>query len=176
MVRQAKITDLASVAKIHMDCFPGTVTSSLGKLWNGRIVVDYYKEYYSDSPELFLVAENNSGKVVGFCMGYKFESGNIDKRLIKHHLIKIVIGYFYLLLTGDKECWRKLKSCLGIGVKIDSKVITLEPKINQTPNTEKAELFTIGLYGDYRGLSYGKDLILAYFDACKSNFGIFRCM
>lgn len=168
MVRQAKIEDFVAVAKIHMACFPGTVTSSLGKLWNGRIVVDYYKEYFNDCPELFLVAENDSGNVVGFCMGYKLEAGNIDKRLIKHHLFRILIGFFYLLLIGDKECWRKIKDLIVSKKITDSEVVILEPQIYRTPNTEKAELFTIGLYGDYRGLSYGKDLILAYFDACKS--------
>lgn len=168
MVRQAKIEDLAAVAKIHMACFPGTVTSSLGKLWNGRIVVDYYKEYFNDCPELFLVAENDSGEVVGFCMGYKLESGNIDKRLIKHDLFRMLIGYCYLLIKGDKECWRKIKSFFARGGNSGSKIRIIEPSIDQIPGMAKVELFTIGLLADYRGMSYGKDLIFAYFEACKS--------
>ncbi len=110
MVRQAKIEDLAAVAKIHMACFPGTVTSSLGKLWNGRIVVDYYKKYFNDCPELFLVAENDSREVVGFCMGYKKEKSGFVKSLVLHHLPSIVVAFFYLLIVGDKECWRKALS------------------------------------------------------------------
>jgi len=168
MVRQAKIEDLAAVAKIHMACFPGTVTSSLGKLWNGRIVVDYYKEYFNDCPELFLVAENDSGEVIGFCMGYKLEAGSIDKRLIKHDFCKMLVGYCYLLLQGDKECWRKVKSILSFKKNTDSEAVTYDTEIGHIPNTEKAELYTIGLLGGYRGLSYGKDLILAFFDACIS--------
>lgn len=168
MVRQAKIEDLAAVAKIHMACFPGTVTSSLGKLWNGSIVVDYYKEYLNDCPELFLVAENDSGEVVGFCMGYKLEAGNIDRRLIKHDFWRITVGYCYLLLLGDKECWRKVKGLFGYKKNAVSEVITHEANIDLIPNTEKAELYTIGLFGDYRGLSYGKELILSYFNSCKS--------
>ena len=167
MVRQAKIEDLAAVARIHMACFPGTVTTSLGKLWNGRIVVDYYKEYFNDCPELFLVAENDSGEVVGFCMGYKLESNNIDNRLIKHRFPYILLGYIYLLIKGDKECWRKIKSLLGGKKGAESQVKIIEPSIQIIPDTDKAELFTIGIFSEYRGKSYGKDLILNYFDACR---------
>lgn len=168
MVRQAKIEDLAAVAKIHMACFPGTVTSSLGKLWNGRIVVDYYKEYFNDSPELFLVAENDSGEVVGFCMGYKLESGNIDKRLIKHDLFRMLIGYCYLLIKGDKECWRKVKTLFKRNEDSNEGKVIIEPSIDGAPDSLKAELFTIGIFEEYRGQSNGKDLILSYFEACKS--------
>lgn len=78
MVRQATLEDLHDVAKIHMECFTGTVTSRLGKLWNGKVVVDYYKEYFNVCPELFLVAENDSGEVVGFCMGSNNENERLD--------------------------------------------------------------------------------------------------
>jgi ribosomal protein S18 acetylase RimI-like enzyme len=167
MVRQAKIDDLAAVAKIHMACFPGTVTSSLGKLWKGRIIVDYYKEYFNDCPELFLVAENNSGEVVGFCMGYKLEAGNIDKRLIKHDFWRIMVGYGYLLLLGDKECWRKVKGYFKCAHKKGNSISIVEPAIDVILDTAKVELFTIGLYEEYRGKRYGNDLILSYFDVCK---------
>lgn len=168
MVRQATLEDLHDVAKIHMECFSGTVTARLGKLWNGKIVVDYYKEYFNDCPELFLVAENDSGKVVGFCMGYKLEDeGKSDKRLIKHHLLSILIGFIYLLMKGDKECWRKLKSFYKKGKIPDNKISIIDSIIYNIPATEKAELFTIGLFEDFRGLAYGKELILDYFEACK---------
>lgn len=168
MVRQARISDLVAVARIHMACFPGTVTSSLGKLWNGRIVVDYYKEYYYDCPTLFLIAENDSGEVVGFCMGYKLDRGNIDGRLIKHSLWRIAIGYCYLLFKGDAECWRKLKGVFKRKKEAENRTVVIEPAIAQVPDTDKTELFTIGLLANYRGQAYGKDLILAYFNACKS--------
>lgn len=160
MVRQATIEDLEAVANIHMTCFPGTVTSSLGKLWNGRIVVDYYKEYFNDCPELFLVAENDSREVVGFCMGYKLECGNIDKRLIKHDMFKLLIGYCYLLLTGDKECWRKVKSIFKRGSNTKREIYTIGPAIDHIPDTDKAELFTIGLFEDYRGGGIWKEFNL----------------
>lgn len=166
MVRQATLEDLHSVAKIHMECFSGTVTARLGKLWNGKIVVDYYKEYFNDCPELFLVAENDSGNVVGFCMGYKLENeGKSDKRLIKRHLLLILFSFILLLLIGDKECWRKLKSFYKKGEKSDNKII--DSDIYNIPATDKVELFTIGIFEDYRGMAYGKDLILDYFEACR---------
>lgn len=168
MVRQATLEDLHSVAKIHMECFSGTVTARLGKLWNGKIVVDYYKEYFNDCPELFLVAENDSGEVVGFCMGYKLErEGKSDKLLIKNHFFTILIGYLYLLLRGDKECWRKLRSFFKRNKITENTITVLEPTLFNQPSTEKAELFTIGIFEEYRGLTYGKDLILAYFEACR---------
>lgn len=168
MIRQATLNDLASVAKIHRACFPGTVTARLGKLWNGKIVVDYYKEYYDDCPELFLVAENDSGEVVGFCMGYKLEQEGIsDKKLIKDHFFRVLFGYVYLLLKGDKECWRKLLSVFK-KQQNDNGVFIIDPDIHSVPKKEKAELFTIGLFDEYRGQTYGKDLILAYFNACKN--------
>lgn len=168
MIRQATLNDLYSVAQIHMACFSGTVTSRLGKLWNGKIVVDYYKEYFDDCPELFLVAENDSGEVVGFCMGYKLEKEGIsDKKLIKDHFFRILVGYVYLLLIGDKECWRKLLSVLKKRQEDNYGVLIIDPEIHSIPKTEKVELFTIGLFAEYRGQTYGKDLILDYFNVCK---------
>lgn len=168
MIRRATVNDLSSVFKIHSYCFPGTLTTSLGYLWDGAILKDYYREFLTNSPELFIVAENETGEIVGYCMGYKMEDKGIEYHIIRHHPIRIIVGIVYLLLRGDKECWRKLKSFLGIRNNTDNELITFAPEINQIQNTEKAELYTIGLHGDYRGLSYGKDLIMAYFDACKS--------
>lgn len=168
MVRQAKIEDLADVAKIHMACFPGTVTSSLGKLWNGKIVVDYYKEYFNDCPELFLVAENDSGEVVGFCMGYKIENEGIhDKRLIRHNLTLILFSFLLLLLKGDKDCWRKVKSLLKRNRDTVECLTVIEPKVKQFSDADKIELFTIGILDVYRGQYYGKELILRYFEVCR---------
>ena len=168
MVRQATLEDLHDVAKIHMACFSGTVTYRLGTMWNGKVVVDYYKEYFNDCPELFLVAENNTGEVVGFCMGYKLErEGQSDEQLIRHHFFTIFIGFLSLLLRGDKECWRKLISFLKRGKRSDDNVTILEPAIYNRPSKEKAELFTIGILEKYRGMTYGKDLILAFFESCR---------
>jgi len=168
MVRQANVKDLTAVAKIHMECFPGTVTSRLGTLWNGIIVVNYYKEYFNDSPELFLVAENDSGDVIGFCMGYKLErEGDCDKKLIRHHCIPVFFGFLYLIIKGDKECWRKLKSFFKLRDSSEENTTIIDPSVYNRPRIEKAELFTIGLLEKYRGQSIGRALIIAYFEACR---------
>ena len=168
MIRQATLEDLYDVAKIHMECFSGTVMARLGKLWHGKVVIDYYKAYFNDCPELFLVVENDSGKVIGYCMGYKLErEGVSDKQLIRYHFLTIFIGYLYLLIRGDKECWRKFKSIFKFGKSTLGKVSILEPLIYNRPITEKAQLFTIGISEKFRGQAYGKDLILAYFEACR---------
>ena len=165
MVRQATLEDLYDVAKIHMECFSGTVTARLGKLWDGKVVVDYYKEYLNDCPELFLVAENDSGEVVGFCMGYKIErEGVSDKQLVKHHFFTILIGYLYLLIKGDKECWRKLRSFFKRKKSAEVEITIIESSIYNKPSIEKAELFTIGLFEKNRGQTFGRDLILWVFN------------
>lgn len=166
MVRQAKIEDLAAVAKIHMACFPGTVTSSLGKLWNGKIVKEYYKEYYKNCPELFLVAENDSGSVFGYAMGFELGCGNIDKRFVKHHLFVFLIGFLYLLFKGDKECWRKLGSIYGSNGN-DNSVKILDHDIDRILDSEKARFYTMGVFEEYRGKSHGRALTESYFEACR---------
>ena len=73
-----------------------------------------------------------------------------------------------MLLKGDKECWRKVKYAFKRDGESSNTSIIVDKSIQDYSHEGIVELFTIGLFEEYRGFSYGKDLILAFFDVCKS--------
>lgn len=166
MVRQATFDDLNSVAKIHMTLFKGTVTSHLGKLWNGKVVVDYYREYYNEAPELFLVSENEAGEVIGFCMGYKLESTRFSYKLLKHHFLSVSVAFIYMLITGDSECWRKVRSVFKRHRNYEEKIVIHNSEVHECKDSDKVELFTIGVLPEYQGKGMAQSLIEEYFKVC----------
>ena len=168
MVRQATFEDLNSVARIHMTLFKGTVTAHLGKLWNGKVVVDYYREYFNETPELFLVSENEIGEVIGFCMGYKLENNRFSINLLKHHFLSLSVSFLYMLLKGDKECWRKVLSVFRRHGNCEEKIVIHNPEVHECKDSDKVELFTIGVLPEYQGKGLAQNLIEEYFKVCTT--------
>lgn len=66
ITRIATNKDLKNIVDVHKKCFPNSFTS----LWPENLLAAYYKEYLNED-KLFIVAENNDGLLIGFCMGYK---------------------------------------------------------------------------------------------------------
>lgn len=105
MVRQATVQDLPQVVAVHIQCFPNSFSTALGK----KLLVKFYTEYISNVPELFLVAEQE-GKICGFCMGYYCEENPYMKRFFKHNLFAAGLRIAGQLFIGNKAAWKKLTS------------------------------------------------------------------
>ncbi len=153
MIRQANFDDLKELAKVHIACFPDSFSTQIG----GKLLSKMYAEYMMSSPELFLLAEEE-GRVIGFVMGYYYGSENYLRRFLKKNLLFFVLKTLFLLLTGNKPSWRKLKAM----TKKSSHFTEVDSTINQYKKTEIADLLSICVLDEYRGLGIANKLIDEY--------------
>ena len=62
--RDAVLSDMDAVARLHEICFTDTFISSLGT----KLISKYYEEYISEGGPFVLAIDGDS--LVGLCMGY----------------------------------------------------------------------------------------------------------
>lgn len=105
MIRQARLSDLDEIAKVHIACFPNSFSTALGS----KLLKKFYYEFISDIPELFLVSEDSDQSINGFCMGYYMENYHYMKSFIKHNIISVSLKMLLCLLRFDKRAWKKIK-------------------------------------------------------------------
>ena len=158
-IRQAKVEDLGEVANIHIQCFPESFSTHLGKHKNGLLQQKFYQEYYNDAPELFLVAEDDTlpeNSIVGFCMGYYLNQNDQMKRYLKKNFFSIVLRTAWLLLIGNKAAWAKVKARL-FRPKNFSQINNIS-----ISDQETGDLLSICVLPNYRGSGAAQQLIERY--------------
>lgn len=105
--RIASLTDLSSVTKTHIECFPGTFISSFGN----NLIQNYYKEYIEED-NIFVVAEENNG-ILGFCMGYRTGS-KARNRFMQKNKKRLILRMAWLTLSFNRlaisKCLNFVKS------------------------------------------------------------------
>ena len=63
--RKPEFNEMRKIACIHMECFRGYFLTSFG----ADLVQKYYEEFFKEK-DLFVVAEDENGEIIGFVMGY----------------------------------------------------------------------------------------------------------
>lgn len=164
MIRQATQNDLTAIAQVHTKCFPDSFSTRIGCSGGGYLLTRFYGEYLSIVPELFLVAENASHEIVGFCMGYYCENNEYMKNYLKHNAIRIGIRLARLLITGDRIAWGKV-----IGAFSKTKSESGNSFKNQVPVSERGDLLSICVLPEYRGNGLAQELISSYQDILLQN-------
>lgn len=167
IIRQATAEDLKQVADVHIQCFPDSFSTQLGKAHGGFLQEKFYQEYYNDVPELFLVAEDDTlseGRIIGFCMGYYLNKNDYMKNYLKHNLIQIVLRTLFLLLIGNGAAWEKLKSRFT-----KSGVFSVVNDDIKVVNEETGDLLSICVLPDYRGCGAAQMMIEKYQDVLRKN-------
>ena len=165
MVRQAKPEDMKFIAQVHAKCFPKSFSTVLGYT-GGDLLTRYYQEYMSKAPELFFVAENESNDIIGFCMGYYMEENNFQSDFLKHNLVRIIMRFLVLLVSGNKIAWKKFFSFLR---KNESDVKVIRSELDDIPLTKKGDLLSICVLPDCRGSGVANQLIHEYERALFDN-------
>ena len=153
MIRQANLDDLKQLVKVHIACFPDSFSTQLGD----KLLTKMYAEYIMESPELFLLAEEE-GRVIGFVMGYYYDSEDCLRRFRRKNQLCFVSKTLWLLLTGNKPAWKKFKTT----VRPTTGFTTIDSTINQYKETEMADLLSICVLGEYRGNGTANKLIDEY--------------
>lgn len=109
VIRRAHTDDFKDIVQTHIQCFPNSFSTSLGRY--SDLLEKYYLEFYSISPELFLVAVDEQNEISGFCMGYYYEDkGVAATNFKKNNRMSILLCTIKLLLCFDKATWKKISS------------------------------------------------------------------
>lgn len=164
MIRCARKEDLPKIAHLHFECFPDSFSTVLGKGQKGRLLENYYYEYLSKVPELFLVSENDNKEINGLCMGYYCDENNCLRKFLKHNFFAICLRMIYLLVTGNKEAWKKL---ITRGKNHNTDIIN--EKIKEYGASQKGDLLSICVKSECRGSNVATDLVREFVSVLQKN-------
>lgn len=153
--REVQEKDLSKVVSVHRKCFSGYFLTTMG----ATLLRKFYKEYYDEQKELFIVAEDNDS-IVGFVMGYltgstaraSFERKNRSALLIN------VIGRCILL---DKEAIIRLRNRIRVLFKKQTSAS------NQPNDAREASLLSICMLPDYQGGKRAETLVNLFENALQ---------
>ena len=155
IIRKAELNDLIEIESVHKQCFPNNFSTLLvGKF---HLLANFYKEYLTANPGLFLIAEDDEKNIVGFCMGYLCSQNSFKKDFLRHNFCQFVLKYFLLLITFKKKAWAKLFA--PFHKKIHSNYM-VSPKNINPQNT--GDLLSICVVEDQKGTGLANELIDKY--------------
>lgn len=80
------------------------------------------------------------------------------KRYFKHNIVYIGLRILWLLLTGNKQTWRKVKGIFKKGTNF----IVVNTLIDQIPIEKRGDLLSICILPYCRGNGMAQDLITEY--------------
>ena len=143
LYRDAKESDLANIASLHIDCFNGTFIASLGE----QLVANYYFEFLKEGDPFVLAFEKD--KLIGLCMGY-FKGSQGRKMFISNNRTRLGLRVLCLCLSFNKlaisKCWNYL---FPLKKRSDC----------STPRIEaESDLLSICVRKEYRGQGVSKGL------------------
>ena len=143
--KDATENDMASVAKLHVDCFQGTFIASLGL----KLIENYYREYLKEKSPFVLAYEDNS--LIGFCMGY-YDGSKARESFMAQNKKQLILRLIELCLSFNRlalsKCW----------------YYVFPPKMpkkekDKKPVKAEADLLSICVKEIYRGLGISKSLV-----------------
>lgn len=152
-IRSATEADLPVVCDVHAKCFPESFSTRLGK----KLLANYYYEFYREAPHLFLVCENDEGKMCGFVMGYVLGKTNAISNFMKKNRLRMGMKVLGLLLCFDKLAWRKVKNTLF--KKKSPEQAQSAPVIDKTG---EGDLLSICVTEDMRGTGAAVEMVNSY--------------
>ena len=166
MIRQASSNDLQEIVFVHTECFSQNFSTVFGKSKNCYLLKRLYEEYLLKVPELFLVSENEKGKIDGFCMRYYAEYNEYKKNFLKHNFFRIACRMTRLLLTGNKTAWQKLFALIKRKRKA---AVDASDSLADAPLTEKGDLLSICVQPSRRGSGLAGQLIKEFENVLLNN-------
>ncbi len=152
-IRAAQEQDLGTVCDVHAECFPDSFSTRLGK----KLLTKYYLEFYKEAPHLFLVCENDEGKMVGFVMGYVLGKTNAISNFMKNNRLAMGMKVLGLLLRFDKLAWGKVKKTLS-----RKKAPAEEQTASPIDKTGEGDLLSICVTKEMRGTGAAVEMVNRY--------------
>ena len=170
MIRFAKWNDLEGVARVHAKCFPNSYVTQLSKVnWLGKDLLPvFYQTFFNDNPELFVVAEDDNHKIVGFCMGYYMDKDDQIARFMVENSFWISIKTLLLLLIFNKYAWNKLLSHF-LYKSSQSDWTIVNDKYECYSNDQRGDLLSVCVLPECRGKQYAQGMMELYIKSMKEH-------
>ena len=162
-IRQATYEDLREIARVHAICFPKHLSTRIGAGNDCYLLSQFYKEFINDCPELFVVAVDESDKVVGFCMGYYLDKAGQQSKYIHNNRLRVLSRIGWLMLKGDKLVWRKFKMRYR-----KPQFEILDHSIDNMPKSDIGDLLSICMIPEFRGKGYAQNMIAEFLTRMKA--------
>ena len=149
-VRNAKLSDMLAVSRVHVKCFPNYFSTKMGT----KILKRYYTCYYKENP-FFVVAESN-GMIVGFCMGYQVGSRSRE-RFLKENVVLLGLQCLKLMFMLDGEIYNKLATFMHS--KLHKSSICKDNVLETVP---QGDLLSICMLDGYHGSGVASQMLVAF--------------
>ena len=169
-VRQATISDMPEVSRVHSVCFPDSYSTQLSKYTPicGNLLNKFYLEYIKDNPELFLVAEDDNQNIVGFCMGYYMDKDNQMSNFLRHNCLPILMKTLILLVFMNRQTWGKVLARFKHKPDISDWTI-VNHNYEDIGNNKRGDLLSVCVLPEYRGRGLSQQLMESYLTVMKEH-------
>lgn len=153
IIQKATVKDLREIVQVHIKCFPNSFSSQIGS----KLLENYYFEYLSMNPDLFLIAVENNN-IVGFCMGYLCENTGFSKRFIKKNFASLGCKVIFLIFKKNNLAKEKMKSI----IKRSNQGKVYSTEYDDITADNSGDLLSICVLQEYRGTGIAMSLIVEY--------------
>lgn len=102
MIRQAKLNDLESIARLHSESFEDHFLPK----WGIGLLVNYYKEFINDE-NIFIVSTDETSAINGLVLGTP-DSSIGRNQFIRSNKVKLSFRIALLCLRLDKDTWSRV--------------------------------------------------------------------
>lgn len=170
MIETALKKDLDEIAICHMNAFPDSFSTKLGRKYCIKML-----EWYLSSDKTFLFHTKIDNNIVGYCGGKiagSHGSGSTTammqftfKQAIKSLILKPWLFFNSSMISNYSIVHKNI--LLKLGVKKKSGPIIKKHKNND--DFKSVGLVVIGVNKKYQGLGYGGELLIEFEKRCKSS-------
>ncbi len=167
-VRRMSLNDINTVVEIHIEQFPDSRSTSLGRIYLRKM----YRWFVEKQSELSLVILDSS-QIVGFAVG---AIGGYGRKIFRYTLGEIALGI--LLHPGllfKKRTFQLWQSYLKGLLPARSKAASQSDDIGAPAADRRASLCSIAIARSAQGRGLGKALLFALED-CFRDMGIAQVM
>lgn len=157
--RSATKEDMQEVAAVHMLTQPEYFTTTLGK----DLLTKFYTEFLLEHGLFVLAVDDETDKIVGFCMGYYLGSKaekNWEKKYRKQIIKRLFINCLKLNRLALSRVFRRIK---GLFKKLFKK------KNTGSGETYFSHLLSLGVLKEYRGKHIASTLIDEFEKMCLAD-------
>lgn len=141
--RKPTISEVEEIATIHLKTFKNFFLSSLGK----SFLITYYKSCIKSKEAVSLCAIDENNTIIGFCFG-SLSSKGFHKKLILKNILAFTIQAIRILFTKPKAIVRLFRN--------------LKKEAHPKDNGDYAEVLSIGVLVEKKGLGIGKGLLFEF--------------
>lgn len=152
MIKEAKFSDLESIARLHSESFEDHFLPKLGT----ELLSKYYKEFINDK-NIFIISTDETNAINGLILGTP-DSSVGRNQFIRSNKVALAFRIAFLCLKLDKDTWDRV-----VGF-IKNRVVSQPSKKDVTkslgtPSTSTISLLSICVSKNAKGLGVAKSLV-----------------